>query len=172
VTPSWTSPAGLPAGAVAYFAMSTTPSGWLKANGAAVSRTAYAALFTAIGTTYGVGDGSTTFNLPDLRGEFIRGWDDARGADSNRAFASAQSSQNLSHNHGANVGAAGAHSHTTNFYESGYINQPSGVGNTGNGLVLTTATSSTSANHQHTISADGGTEARPRNIALLACIKY
>jgi microcystin-dependent protein len=54
-------------GQVAFFAMSTAPTGWLKANGAAVSRTAYADLFAAIGTTWGVGDGSTTFNVPDLR---------------------------------------------------------------------------------------------------------
>ncbi|WP_455027224.1 phage tail protein [Neisseria elongata] len=80
----------LPSGAVMYFAGQTAPAGWLKANGAAVSRTAYAALFAAIGTTYGAGDGSTTFNLPDLRGEFIRGWDDGRGIDRGRAFGSAQ----------------------------------------------------------------------------------
>ena len=80
----------IPSGAVLYFAGQTAPSGWLKANGAAVSRTAYAALFAAIGTTYGAGDGSTTFNLPDLRGEFMRGWDDGRGIDRGRAFGSAQ----------------------------------------------------------------------------------
>lgn len=81
----------IPSGAVMYFARSTAPNGWLKANGAAVSRTAYAALFAAIGTTYGAGDGRTTFNLPDLRGEFVRGWDDGRGIDSRRALGSAQS---------------------------------------------------------------------------------
>ena len=76
--------------AVLYFAGQTAPVGWLKANGAAVSRTAYAALFAAIGTTYGAGDGSTTFNLPDLRGEFMRGWDDGRGIDHGRVLGSAQ----------------------------------------------------------------------------------
>ena len=173
VAPSWTSPAGLPAGAVAYFAMSTAPSGWLKANGAAVSRTAYAALFTAIGTTYGVGDGSTTFKLPDLRGEFIRGWDDGRGVDAGRAIGSAQASQNLSHSHGGASGAAGSHSHTATGMESNqYL---TGVGfqvisaGSANGVNPTT---SSVGNHQHSISSDGGTEARPRNIALLACIKY
>lgn len=80
----------VPSGAVLYFAGQSAPAGWLKANGAAVSRTAYAALFAAIGTTYGAGDGSTTFNLPDLRGEFVRGWDDGRGIDHGRAFGSAQ----------------------------------------------------------------------------------
>jgi hypothetical protein len=67
--------AGSP-GQVSTFAMSSAPTGWLKANGAAVSRTTYVDLFTAIGTTFGVGDGSTTFNLPDLRGRFTRNWAD------------------------------------------------------------------------------------------------
>lgn len=58
----------LPIGTITGFGGSSIPSGWLECNGAAVSRTTYADLFTAISTTYGVGDGSTTFNLPDLRG--------------------------------------------------------------------------------------------------------
>ena len=64
---------GIPAGAVMPFAMNSAPSGWLAANGDAVSRSTYAALFSAISTTHGAGDGSTTFNLPDLRGIFVRG---------------------------------------------------------------------------------------------------
>lgn len=77
-------------GAIMHFAMSSAPAGWLKANGAAVSRTTYAALFAKIGTTFGAGDGRTTFNLPDLRGEFIRGWDDGRNVDSSRRLGSWQ----------------------------------------------------------------------------------
>jgi hypothetical protein len=64
----------LPSGMVLYFANSTVPTGWLQCNGAAVSRTTYANLYAAIGTVYGSGDGSTTFNLPDTRGQFIRSW--------------------------------------------------------------------------------------------------
>ncbi len=78
------------AGLVQWYAGSTPPTGWLECNGNAVSRTTYAALFSAIGTTYGAGDGSTTFHLPDLRGEFVRGWDHGRGADSGREFGSYQ----------------------------------------------------------------------------------
>lgn len=92
------------AGEVAFFARNTAPTGYLKANGAAVSRTAYATLFAAIGTTFGAGDGSTTFNLPDLRGEFIRGWDDGRGVDSGRAFGSYQTDEIKSHKHTTDVG--------------------------------------------------------------------
>ena len=66
---------GVPPGAVMHFAMTAPPAGWLAADGTAVSRSTYASLFSAIGTTFGVGNGTTTFNLPDLRGEFIRGFD-------------------------------------------------------------------------------------------------
>lgn len=80
-----------PAGLIGHFARPTAPQGWLVANGAAVNRIAYADLFAAIGTTYGPGDGFNTFNLPDLRGEFIRGWDGGRGVDAGRLFGSWQS---------------------------------------------------------------------------------
>lgn len=79
-----------PAGAVQYFAMPKAPTGWIKANGATLSRTLYANLFAAIGTTFGAGDGKTTFNIPDLRGEFLRAWDDDRGVDMSRGFGSFQ----------------------------------------------------------------------------------
>jgi microcystin-dependent protein len=64
----------LPAGMIMYFANTTVPQGWFQCDGAAISRTSYVELFAAIGTVYGTGDGSTTFNLPDLRGQFVRGW--------------------------------------------------------------------------------------------------
>ena len=175
VAPSWTSPAGLPAGAVAHFAMSTAPSGWLKANGALVSRTTYAALFAAIGTTFGTGDGSTTFALPDLRGEFIRGLDDGRGVDSARGIGTAQASQNLSHSHGAATGVGGGHSHTVtgtkNLAETGTGTTYAGAYQNSGGSSLNLPTN-TAAAHSHTINADGGAEARPRNVAMLACIKF
>lgn len=71
-------------GTVKNFAGSTAPNGWLLAYGQAVSRTTYAALFAAIGTTYGTGDGSTTFNLPDVRGRTEFGKDDMGGSAANR----------------------------------------------------------------------------------------
>lgn len=63
---------------------------WLPCDGKAVSRTSYAKLFSVIGTTYGAGDGATTFNVPDLRGEFLRGLDQGRGVDSGRTVGSRQ----------------------------------------------------------------------------------
>lgn len=66
------------------------PDGYLELAGQAISRTTYSALFALFGTTYGIGDGSTTFNLPDLRGEFVRGWDHGRGIDTGRTLGSSQ----------------------------------------------------------------------------------
>ena len=185
----------VPASTVAHFACSTAPSGWLKANGAAISRTTYANLFAAIGTTFGVGDGSTTFNVPDLRGEFVRGWDDGRGVDTGRAIGTAQSSQNLSHSHGGATSTDPGHTHTGVTDSQGNHNHTTSVpGQGGAGgaqtlytsigsgaLVITSSTAgahthnlsiNTGGSHSHTISSDGGTEARPRNISLLACIKF
>lgn len=62
-----------PSGTVVMYAAATAPTGWLLLDGTAISRTTYATLFALFGTTYGVGDGTTTFNLPDARGVFIRG---------------------------------------------------------------------------------------------------
>ena len=78
-------------GLVAPFAKSgSAPTGWLLCNGAAVSRSTYADLWGVCSTTWGAGDGNTTFNVPDMRGEFQRGWDNGRGVDSGRNHASAQ----------------------------------------------------------------------------------
>jgi len=63
----------IPPGTIIHYAGRTVPSGWLICNGANVSRTDYAALFAAIGTTYGAGNGSTTFGLPNLNGRFLEG---------------------------------------------------------------------------------------------------
>jgi microcystin-dependent protein len=73
-----------PIGAVLPYAGSSAPTGWLLCYGQAVSRTTYAALFAVTSTTYGVGDGSTTFNVPDLRGRVPAGQDDMGGTSANR----------------------------------------------------------------------------------------
>lgn len=161
-----------PAGTIIYTARATAPTGYIKANGAAISRTTFETLFTAIGTIYGAGDGSTTFNVPDLRGEFLRGFDDSRGVDSGRALGTAQSGQNLSHSHVGAITSTGTHPHS-------YEKTTGGTDHDGHGSGIDLRSGTTTANvsgdggHGHTvsISADGGTEARPRNIALLACIK-
>lgn len=78
----------MPITVVLPFAGSTPPTGWLLCDGSAVSRTAYARLFSAISTTFGVGDGSTTFNVPDLRGRVIAGIDNMGGSTANRLLLS------------------------------------------------------------------------------------
>lgn len=75
---------GVPTGAVMPYASSGAPTGWLQCAGQTVSRTTYATLFAAIGTTYGVGDGSTTFGIPDLRGRVVAGLDDMGGTAASR----------------------------------------------------------------------------------------
>jgi microcystin-dependent protein len=74
----------VPAGSVQMYAGTTEPSGWLFCYGQAISRTTYAALFAVLSTTYGAGDGSTTFNLPDIRGRVVAGQDDMGGSSANR----------------------------------------------------------------------------------------
>ena len=140
-----------PAGSVIYHAASAAPTGYLKANGASLSTTTYATLFAAIGYTFG-GSGAS-FNVPDLRGEFARGWDDGRGVDSGRAFGSTQTDDFKSHSHVQQTGQ------NDYFAGGGSPQWPNNWVDTG-----TTARGST----QNT----GGTETRPRNIALLACIKF
>ena len=165
--------AAIPPGQISFFAQSSAPSGFLKANGAAISRTVYALLFAAIGTTYGVGDGATTFNLPDLRGEFVRGWDDGRGIDAGRAAGSWQKGT-LSWVDG----------------NSAAIWSARGLSVTNAGLKtdggIDVASSADYLNAQYSVIAASGAGAvgdiasyeasfgstRPRNIALLACIKF
>lgn len=107
-------------GSIQFFARNTPPRGFLKANGAAVSRSAYARLFARIGTTFGAGDGASTFNIPDVRGVFLRAWDDGRGIDVGRVFASQQSSSLESHGHAATCADSGAHTHSGTALDSGH----------------------------------------------------
>jgi len=90
----------VPSGSVIWFARNTPPTGFLECNGASLSTTTYAALFAVIGYTFG-GSGAN-FTLPDLRGQFIRGWDHGRGNDTNtpsRVFGSNEAAANISHTH-------------------------------------------------------------------------
>ena len=159
---------GVPAGSVFSFATSTVPSGYLECNGAAVSRSTYASLFSSISTTWGVGDGSSTFNLPDLRGQFVRGWDNSAGVDSGRSFASSQSDQNKAHNHSVNDSG---HNHTIGNWGgnfgggSGALTFRNDVSGT-NGSIIQNSTTGIS------IQNDGGTEVRVKNYALMYVIKF
>lgn len=136
----------VPAGAVMPFAMSSAPDGWLECDGSAVSRSTYSTLFAQIGDDYGAGDGSTTFNLPDLRGEFIRGFDNGRGVDSGRSIGSSQDGTRFRTGNGtSSLNSDGEDTSTTTEYCLA-----------GSGSVQVTTTYE---------------RVRPRNIAMMYCIK-
>ncbi|MBS6000320.1 MAG: tail fiber protein [Haemophilus haemolyticus] len=160
-------------GEVAFFARTTQPSGWLKANGAAVSRTTYAALFAAIGTTFGAGDGRSTFNLPDLRGEFVRGLDDGRNVDAGRRLGTAQGD--------AIRNITGAFDTSKGSWAQQFVDfaETSGAFDLIRGNKQWTGDPNNGGNNLPTgFKFDASrvvptaNENRPRNIALLACIKY
>ena len=160
--------AAAPSGQVGLFAMDYAPTGWLKANGAAVSRTLYARLFAAIGTRCGAGDGYSTFNLPDLRGEFPRFWDDGRGVDAGRTFGTAQ--YDAVQNWEAVFTYQRAQVKNTEKI-SGAIRleseQGTGTAQQGGSWATSHAHIGPSVNN----AARTAPETRPRNVALLACIK-
>ena len=147
--------AAAPIGAVQTFAMASAPTGWLECNGVTVpngsgtvqGKTAnFAPLYAAVASTYGA-----LGKLPDLRGEFVRGWDNSRGIDSGRTFGSNQADEFKSHSHP--------------FVEQGssFRSQFNVTGGTGMDGAYDISRNT---------SATGGAETRPRNVALLYCIKY
>ncbi|TKC83831.1 hypothetical protein FAZ69_22625 [Trinickia terrae] len=213
--------------------------GFLKCNGALIKRTDYPKLWAyaqasgalvtdaawAAGSNgcFSQGNGATTFRLPELRGEFLRCWDDGRGADASRGIGTWQGSQNVFHAHGASSGAAGAHGHSAWTDTQGWhghhgatagagahshqlaYNTPQRMGDVdrgGNSSVFSIDNevqpwtsvvgdhahvfdTEGAGNHAHnvgigavgdhihaiTVNGDGGNEARPRNLALLAMIR-
>lgn len=164
----------VPPGEVAAFARNTCPAGWVAADGTAISRTTYANLYAAVGTAWGVGDGVTTFNVPDLRGEFIRGWDNSRGVDSGRAFASTQSDTVKNHWHYVFNTDHDGENATLSITASNYaMGQTDYTGSTY--FQYTIHGSNTVPTRARTSSAPSGTsatETRPRNIAMLYCVRY
>ncbi len=143
----------VPPGSILTFAGPGLPEGFLVCNGAELLRTVYSSLFEAIGTTYGEGDGETTFKIPDLRGLFIRGVDNGRGIDINRVLGSFQNDSFKSHQHYHRMPSTWAcdGAGPVTFF-SGTNRGGSGVGNYTNSI--------------------GGSETRPKNIALNYLIKY
>ena len=163
----------MPPGAVQAFAMSTAPTGWLECDGSAISRVTYAALFTNISTLYGIGDGSTTFGLPDYRGQFLRGWDHGRGVDAGRTIGSAQADLLASHAHTASSAVTDpGHLHSVN----PVVTTPGGnfsFGTASNAAYasINSGASTTGITVATTVNANGGSETRPKNAAVMMCIK-
>jgi phage-related tail fiber protein len=166
----------MPVGAVVPFSSSAVPPTWLFANGQEVSRTEYAELFALFGSPASSGNGVTTFNVPDLRGEFIRGWDGGRGVDGGRTFGSAQNGQMQSHFHGTGAFNSEGNDDWLAILKSGwtgtyngrllagnYNGNIQGSVNGGTGGTVFTGTTPEVLNSQ--------SETRPRNVALMYCIK-
>lgn len=172
-----------PVGSCVQYTGSTPPSGWFECNGWAISRTTWSALFAVIGTTYGAGNGTTTFNLPDMRGMFPRGWDHGKGTDPARTLGSSQAYSNAAHAHSTTdpghihgVTDPG-HTHTVNEMELLGGGVPSGtVKDYFYPHAVTTGSSGTGISVQShatgvTINSSGGTEARPVNLSFMYIIK-
>lgn len=150
------------AGMVAFFAYATVPAGWLRADGRAVSRTTYAGLFSVIGTTYGNGDGSTTFNLPDMRDSFPRAHHYGLNGNT-RAFGSFQdfAIENITGYFGGDDRLQqNPHGGCFTTEKHGGGNGSSGGGTPGR------------VYFDASLSVKTANETRPRNVSLQACIKY
>jgi microcystin-dependent protein len=162
-----------PPGSVMAYMGTNAPPGWLLCDGSLYSRTNYAALFAVIGTASGAGDGSTTFNVPDMRGIFLRGVDTGAGNDPDTG-------SRITQRPGGNVGDAvgsyqadmfAAHEHSPSTYG---INQSIGLnGPFGNTVYVSAfAGSGVSVNNAPTTGSAGGDETRPKNVYVNYIIKY
>jgi microcystin-dependent protein len=170
--------AAMPAGAVQPFARATAPAGWLVCDGSAVSRSAYPALWAAVGVTFGAGDGSTTFALPDLRGEFIRGVDGGRGVDAGRVLGSVQPWSTGRPRTTSAVALTDGGGTRQPSDESGPVSAGNStigfvrVAKSGNSATASDADGTGAGVEMDVFNVvDGDTETRPRNVALLYCIK-
>jgi microcystin-dependent protein len=163
-----TSADGNPSGAIIAFGGISAPSGWLLCDGSAVSRTTYSNLFTAIGTAFGSGDGSTTFNLPDFRGRFMRGLDGTANNDPDKASRSAS---NIGGNSGNNVGSLQGESFKNHQHSLTY---QTGAGNGNNITSSAGFYNGTGTGGQSLGNTDntGGNETRPKNVYVNYIIKY
>lgn len=178
-----------PTGKIDAYGGNSAPTGWLICDGSAVSRETYSDLYGVVGINFGQGDGSTTFNLPDLRGRFLRGVADGSSNDPDRASRTAM---NTGGNTGDAVGSVqgdatkrpntafttnttGNHQHTLHNFTSGsgknrQIQPVSNASSSGN-LPIDGSVTSTVGNHSHSITGGGDSETRPLNAYVHFIIK-
>lgn len=170
---------GIPAGCIMPYVGTTAPTGYIICDGTTVSRITYAGLFAVIGTAYGAGDGTTTFNLPDFRGRFMRGLD---GTASNDPDNSTRVVSNAGGNSGNNIGSLqgdkiSSHSHGL-LINNSYTQAGSAVGGISTYLGYYTGnadqfwTNFPNATNTVSIEATGGSETRPKNVSVNYIIKF
>ncbi len=156
----------VPAGTVIAYMGASAPSGYLECDGSTINRTTYADLFTAIADVYGVGDGSTTFEIPDLRGEFLRGYDNGAGIDPDAATRTDAGDGSTT---GDNVGTKQGSVNKTHIHDvsgNNFIVTGAGTGYTNIG------TGGTLVYYSAATLADGNAnEARPTNVSVMYCIR-
>lgn len=167
----------IPVGAIISVIHAAPVAGWLDLDGSLINRTMYPLLFGLYGTAYGVGDGVTTFGLPDLRGQFLRVWDNSKGVDVGRTLGSVQDDAIKIHSHQAGTlvtGSAGAHTHTVPNEGTNQNSNQALMNDNGSSSTQFTNTSSAGA-HTHTITgatADtGAIETRPKNVAVRVLVR-
>jgi len=158
--------ARVPVGALVTMPVNDVPDHCFECNGAEISRATYPELFAVIGTTYGEGDGSTTFQIPDLRGEFIRGWDHGRGLDGtlDRAIATTEEDSISKDDLTMNLQRSKGGSSTAMPLVNGGNNYELFNANGASTLYTGIATNGSFIY--------GGNETRPHNVAMMYCIVY
>ncbi|WP_273721061.1 MULTISPECIES: phage tail protein [unclassified Bartonella] len=161
-------------GFIGTFATEKVPSGWLLCDGKAYSRKAYASLFAVLGEIWGRGDGRTTFNVPDLRGMFLRGLDSGKNVDKGRRLGSKQEDSFEAHSHQGKTNAAGRHQHNFIAVE----NTVRVLDNDEQGpnvyrRINKNSVTEFAGEHEHQIFLEetGGEETRPVNMAVVYAIK-
>lgn len=152
-------------GTVLTLAAATCPTGTLLADGSAISRTTYSDLFASIGTTHGSGDGTTTFNLPDYRGRFLRGVDGTANRDPDKASRTAMATGGNTGNNVGSVQSGQLQSHTHNY--GGNLKQ--GTVNF-NGTFAGWIGSGVDDIQNTGVTATGGNETRPINANVIYCV--
>lgn len=152
-----------PIGEVTMFAGSTAPYGYLICNGSQVSRTTYAALFAIVSTSFGQGNGTTTFHLPDLRGRFVRGLDGAAGNDPDAASRTAMNTGGAT---GNNIGSVQADAFEAHTHDVAYSD-----GSIAISTEIIARETNEEPNNTEESSSTGGSETRPKNAYLNFIIK-
>lgn len=175
----------VPVGTIITVPTNSVPNGYIKCNGATLNASTYPELFQVLGRLYGGSASNNTFKVPDLRGEFIRGWDDGKGVDSGRMIGTTQSHSMQSHNHYLPTGAGltwnrpnDRYALPDNIWAASNINTGSTNGMTGGNTTYPNPNFDNPLYPEfqdHSIVGSIGTfshETRPRNVAMMYCIKY